>query len=106
MAQIVSACRSGHFGAEPGGKAILVGVPTTLAEINAGDLLVNEKQFIGSIGGSCAPDRDFPRFLEWEDNGDLALDKMVTERFSIDQINEATDALASGKITGRAILEF
>jgi D-arabinose 1-dehydrogenase-like Zn-dependent alcohol dehydrogenase len=31
---------------------------------------------------------------------------MVTERFSIDQINEATDALAAGKITGRAILEF
>ena len=106
MAQIVSACRSGHFGAEAGGKAVLVGVPTTLAEINAGDLLVNEKQFIGSIGGSCAPDRDFPRFLEWEDNGDLALDQMVTERFSIDQINEATDALAAGKITGRAILEF
>jgi Zn-dependent alcohol dehydrogenase len=77
-----------------------------LAEINAGDLLVNEKQFIGSIGGSCAPDRDFPRFLEWEDSGDLALDQMVTERFSIDQINEATDALAAGKITGRAILEF
>jgi D-arabinose 1-dehydrogenase-like Zn-dependent alcohol dehydrogenase len=31
---------------------------------------------------------------------------MVTERFSIDQINEATDALANGKIAGRAILEF
>ena len=56
--------------------------------------------------GSCAPDRDFPRFLEWEDNGDLGLEKMVTERFSIDQINEATDALANGKIAGRAILEF
>ena len=106
MEQILPACRSGHFGAQDGGKAVLVGVPTTTAEINAVDLLVNEKQFIGSIGGSCAPDRDFPRFLEWEDNGDLGLDKMVTERFSIDQINEATDALANGKIAGRAILEF
>lgn len=106
MEQILPACRSGHFGAQDGGKAVLVGVPTTSAEINAVDLLVNEKHFIGSIGGSCAPDRDFPRFLEWEENGDLALDKMVTERFSIDQINEATDALSSGKIAGRAILEF
>ncbi len=106
MEQIVPACRSGHFGARDGGKAVLVGVPSTTAEINAVDLLVNEKQFIGSIGGSCAPDRDFPRFLEWEDNGDLGLEKMVTERFSIDQINEATDALANGKIAGRAILEF
>ncbi len=106
MEQIVPACRSGHFGARNGGKAVLVGVPTTKAEINAVDLLINEKHFIGSIGGSCAPDRDFPRFLEWEENGDLALDKMVTERFSIDQINEATDALANGEIAGRAILEF
>ena len=80
--------------------------PHTKAEINAVDLLINEKHFIGSIGGSCAPDRDFPRFLEWEENGDLALEKMVTERFSIDQINEATDALANGEIAGRAILEF
>ena len=106
MEQIVPACRSGHFGARNGGKAVLVGVPTTKAEINAVDLLINEKHFIGSIGGSCAPDRDFPRFLEWEENGDLALDKLVTERFSIDQINEATDALANGEIAGRAILEF
>ena len=80
--------------------------PSTSAEINATDLLLNEKHFIGSIGGSCSPDRDFPRFLAWEDNGDLALDKMVTERFCIDQINEAADALANGKIAGRAILEF
>ena len=106
MAQIVAACRNGHFGAHAGGKAVLVGVPTTPAELNAVDLLINEKQFIGSIGGSCSPDRDFQRFLEWEDNGDLALDQMVTERFSIDQINEATDALANGEIAGRAILEF
>ena len=106
MEQIVPACRSGHFGSRDGGKAVLVGVPTTKAEINAVDLLINEKHFIGSIGGSCAPDRDFPRFLEWEENGDLALDKMVTERFSIDQINEATAALANGEIAGRAILEF
>ena len=106
MEQIVPACPSGHYGARDGGKAVLVGVPTTKAKINVVDLLMNEKHFIGSIGGSCAPDRDFPRFLEWEENGDLALDKMVTERFSIDQINEATDALANGETAGRAILEF
>ena len=61
MEQILPACRSGHFGAQDGGKAVLVGVPSTSAEINATDLLLNEKHFIGSIGGSCSPDRDFPR---------------------------------------------
>lgn len=106
MEQIIPACRSGHFGATQGGTAVLVGVPTTPVELNAIDVLLNEKQFIGSIGGSCAPDRDFPRFLEWEDNGELNLDAMITARYTLEQINEATDALQSGQIQGRAILEF
>jgi Zn-dependent alcohol dehydrogenase len=106
MEQIVPACRSGHFGACDGGTAVLVGVPTTNVELNAIDILVNEKHFIGSIGGSCAPDRDFPRFLEWHDNGDLDLDAMITERYRLEDINKATHALESGKISGRAILEF
>ena len=106
MEQIVPACRAGHFGARDGGTAVLVGVPTTNVELNAIDMLVNEKHFIGSIGGSCAPDRDFPRFLEWYENGDLDLDALVTARYHIDAINEATEALESGQISGRAILEF
>ncbi|MEQ8858622.1 MAG: zinc-binding dehydrogenase [Pseudomonadales bacterium] len=106
MEQIVPACRSGHFGARDGGTAVLVGVPATTVELNALDMLVNEKHFIGSIGGSCAPDRDFPRFLEWQDNGDLDLDAMVTQRYRLDDINEATTALEQGRIAGRAILEF
>jgi Zn-dependent alcohol dehydrogenase len=105
MEQIVPACRSGHFGARDGGTAVLVGVPGTTVELNAIDVLLNEKHFIGSIGGSCAPDRDFPRFLEWHDNGELDLDALVTQRFTLDEINEATAALAAGRIAGRAILE-
>ena len=106
MEQIVPACRAGHFGACSGGTAVLVGVPNTPVELNAIDVLISEKQFIGSIGGSCAPDRDFPTFLDWHSNGDLDLDAMVTARYSIDDINEATRALEAGEISGRAILEF
>lgn len=106
MEQIVPACRTCHFGEREGGTAVLVGVPSTPVELNAIDVLINEKQFKGSIGGSCAPDRDFPLFLAWHDQGHLPLEEMVTERFSIDQINEATNMLNAGKISGRAILEF
>jgi len=106
MEQIVPAVRSGFFGAEPGGTAVLVGVPSTSVELNASDMLLNEKKFIGSIGGSCSPDRDFPKYLDWYDQGILNLDAMVTERFSLDQINEATTALENGEISGRAILVF
>ena len=106
MEQIVPAARTGFFGAEPGGTAVLVGVPMTPVELNATDVLVNEKKFIGSIGGSCSPDRDFPKYLQWYDEGTLDLDVLVTARYSIDEINEATRALEAGEIAGRAILVF
>jgi Zn-dependent alcohol dehydrogenase len=106
MEQIVPACRAGNFGVHPGGTAVLVGVPMTNVELNAIDVLISEKRFIGSIGGSCAPDRDFPVFLDWFKKGALDLNSMVTARYRIDQINEATTALEKGKISGRAILEF
>jgi Zn-dependent alcohol dehydrogenase len=104
MEQIVAAARSGHFGAKEGGTAVLVGVPGTKPEINALDLLIHEKKFIGSIGGSCHPDRDFPVFLDWHQRGILDLNALVTARYRLDQINEATHALESGQIFGRAIL--
>ena len=106
MEQIVPACRPGHFGVCRGGTAVLVGVPSTTVELNAGEMLGTEKQFCGSIGGSCSPDRDFPMFLDWHAEGHLDLESLVTERYPLEQINEATTALEEGRIAGRAILEF
>lgn len=106
MEQIVPAVRPGRFGARQGGTAVLVGVPQTTVELNAGEILGTEKQFRGSIGGSCCPDRDFAQFLDWHQSGQLDLESLVTERYQIDEINEATTALEEGKITGRSILEF
>ncbi|MGB2331447.1 MAG: hypothetical protein ACPH3H_12165, partial [Pseudomonadales bacterium] len=84
----------------------LVGVPTTGVELDPLDLLMNEKRFIGSIGGSCSPDRDFPRYIQWHQEGTLDLESLVTERFGIEDINSATAALEAGEIQGRAILVF
>lgn len=106
MEQAVPAARDGFFGVAQGGTAVLVGVPTTEMTLNATDLLMHEKRFLGSLGGSCTPDHDFPRYVDWYRTGKLDLDHMVTERFSLDQINEATRALDAGEISGRAILEF
>ena len=106
MEQIVPACRSGHFGACNGGTGVLVGVPGGNVELSAIDILINEKQFIGSFGGSCSPDRDLPTFLEWYEQGQLDLDALVTARYTMEQINDAVAALDAGEIAGRAIIEF
>ena len=47
----------------------MVGVPMEDAVLDAKDLMRNEKKFIGSIGGSCQPDRDLPKYLKWYHDG-------------------------------------
>ena len=109
MGQILRAVRPGLWGVRSGGTAVLVGVPQTELNIPTADIrgmLYGERRLIGSVGGSCQPERDFPMFLAWAEDGALDLDAMVTERFQLSQINEATSALEHGEIFGRAILEF
>jgi len=106
MKQILAACRRGQFRARQGGTAVLVGLPTGKAELNAMDIVVSEKNFRGSFCGSCIPDVDVPRFIDWYRNGQLDLEALVTRRYRLDDINEAVAALESGEILGRAIVEF
>ncbi len=104
MEQIMPAVRGGVIGRSTGGTAVLVGVPQTPVELDARDMLIAEKKYIGSIGGSCRPDRDFPMFLRWYHEGELDLDALVTARYPLDAIIEATEALETGAISGRSIL--
>jgi Zn-dependent alcohol dehydrogenase len=104
--QALGAARAGTFGVAPGGTAVLVAATSLQAEVNAVDMLLLEKSLAGTLGGACRPERDFPLFFEWHRQGVLDLEALVTERYAIERINEATDALAAGRIRGRAILEF
>lgn len=105
MAAMVSAARPGGFG-QQGGTAVLVGVPQASAKLPGMDVLMGQKRILGSLGGSCTPDDDFPRFLTWHDEGVLDLDTLVTQRFAMHEVNEACAALAAGEIAGRAVLDF
>ena len=106
MHQIVEAVRPGDITNTRGGTAVLVGVPDGEASLNVLDLLRGEKRFIGSYGGSCRPDRDFPEFIRWHKEGMLDLDALVTERVKLEDINGATERLRRGEIAGRSIIEF
>lgn len=60
--------------------------------------LISGKQIFGSWGGACYPDQDIPRLAERFFSGDLALQKLITKKYSLGQINEALDDLQSGKV--------
>ena len=106
ITQIIDAARRGHWAEDRGGAAILVGIPTGPVSINPMVLVSGEKRFIGSAGGSCVPEIDFPRFLQWYHDGQLDLDALVTERVKLDDINEIVAELEAGHVTGRAIIDL
>jgi len=106
MEQILLAARPGVIGLRDGGTAVLVGVPHGAAPSIEMRLLFGGKVYRGAPGGSSRPDRDFPTYVRWFKEGKLPLDQLVTRRYTLDEINEACNALERGEVAGRAILAF
>ena len=106
VAQVVRALRSKRWAADERAVAVLVGIPSVAPDIDIGSIMMQEQHLTGSIGGTSHPERDFPIFMDWYRRGDLDLDGLVTQRFALDEINEAVDALDNGQIAGRSILVF
>jgi alcohol dehydrogenase len=60
--------------------------------------LVGEERTVkGSYIGSCVPIRDVPRYVELYRRGRLPVDRLLSERVRLDELNEAFDRLASGR---------
>ncbi|MCX5751945.1 MAG: zinc-binding dehydrogenase [Candidatus Saganbacteria bacterium] len=89
-----------------GGKTILIGNLPSGQKIEIDPFaLICGKQIVGSWGGETNPDIDIPKYVELYLSGKLKLEKMLTHHFSLGQINEAFNALESGR-AGRAIIGF
>ncbi len=106
MTQVAAATRGNRWGVTTGGTAVLVGVPQTPATLDARLMLIGERTFRGSLGGSGVPDRDFPQYVQWYREGKLPLDQLVTRRFTLDTVNDGTRALEHGEILGRSIMVY
>jgi Zn-dependent alcohol dehydrogenase len=104
--QILPSTRGGGPGADNhGGMAVLIGLPGWDITINSRLFVTSQRQYRGSLGATY-PDKDFAMFLRWYQEGKFPLDKLVTRRYKLDEINEACDALKAGEIAGRAIIEY
>lgn len=64
--------------------------------------LIRGKQIRGSWGGSTNPDVDIPKFVDLYLSGRLPLDKLISHRFKLDQINQAFKQFNQGR--GQRIL--
>lgn len=104
--QILPSTKAGGPGADNhGGTAVLIGLPGGDVTINTRLFVTGQRRYIGSLGATY-PDKDFPMFLQWYEEGKFPLDRLITKRYNLDDINEACDSLKSGDILGRSIIEF
>ena len=104
--QIIDSVKPSQWDGQRGGVAAIIGSGIGRQEISTRAMLQGEKTLMGTLGGSCIPEKDFPEFLRWYNEGQLDLDALVTERHSIDGINEAVGRLERGEVFGRSILTF
>ena len=83
-----------------GGTTVAIGLPRADATAAIGhSLLVREERTVrGSFMGSAVPRRDIPRYVELWRNGRLPVDRLVTNHFALEELNEALDALANGEV--------
>ncbi len=62
------------------------------------------KRIEGSWGGDSNPDEDIPLYAELYLQGKMPLEKLITHRYSLDQINKALEDMKAN-LVGRALLK-
>ncbi|ABG94392.1 MULTISPECIES: S-(hydroxymethyl)mycothiol dehydrogenase [Rhodococcus] len=82
------------------GTVVLVGVPTPdmTLEMPLIDFFSRGGSLKSSWYGDCLPERDFPVLVDLYQQGRLPLDKFVTERIKIDEVEAAFHSMHAGEV--------
>ncbi|KAA0020047.1 NDMA-dependent alcohol dehydrogenase [Antrihabitans cavernicola] len=83
-----------------GGTVVITGLaaPEKLTvHVSGLDLTLNEKTIKGALFGSANPQYDIVRLLRLYDSGQLKLDELVTNTYTLEQVNEGYQDLRDGK---------
>ena len=89
-----------------GGKVIMVGMPATGAEsrYEAANFAAVSQSMVGSKMGNVVIKRDIPWMIDLYGQGRLMLDELISQRWSLDQINEAIADTKSGSARRNVIV--
>ncbi len=81
-----------------GGTTVATGLPHPSKQFSvpAVSLVAEERTVKGSYMGSAVPSRDLPRFIALYQAGRLPVDRLLTHRIALDDINAGFDRLADG----------
>jgi Zn-dependent alcohol dehydrogenase len=89
-----------------GGTTVTVGLPSPdrMLSVPALSLVTEERTIKGSYMGSAVPSRDVPRFIALYRAGHLPVDRMLTHRLQLDEINTGFDRLSRAETIRQVVL--
>jgi len=94
--------------ASAGGKLILVGQPDFRQSLTIEGFSKNIKGLTvkDSEGGLTQPSVDIPRYVNLYKSGVLKLHELITNTYSLENINEAIGDMKDGKVVGKCIIKM
>lgn len=89
-----------------GGSTVTVGLPgpQQMLSIPAVSLTAEERTIKGSYMGSAVPSRDIPRYVALYRHGRLPVDRLLSHRLKLDDINVGFDRLKRGEAIRQVVL--
>ena len=90
-----------------GGTTVTAGLPPPDAAlpVNVVSLVGEVRTLKGSYIGTCVPSRDIPRYVALYRQGRLPVDRLMSGKIPLEQINEGFDRLHAGQVV-RQIVTF
>jgi alcohol dehydrogenase len=88
-----------------GGTTVTAGLPppTATFAVPHVNLVAEERTVKGSYIGTCVPARDLPRYVALYKQGKLPVDKLLTHRLGLDDINAGFERLREGKAVRQVV---
>ena len=91
-----------------GGQAILVGVPKMDVMVTLPaffGVVLAEKTIKGCWYGSSNVQKDVPKLIDLYKKGELKLDELISRTITLDEVNEAFDAMKTGEVA-RSVIQY
>ena len=91
-----------------GGNLIIVGITPHDQTTNLPLMLLplHQKSIKGNLYGSISTHDDIPRLVKAAMKNDLKLDKLITNHFKMEDINDVAEAMDKRQIQGRWVCEI
>jgi len=107
MAGAVRAMELAYKITRRGGTTVTAGLPPPGANLPLPlvQLVAEERTVKGSYIGTCVPTRDIPRYIALYRAGRLPVDRLMSGKLKLEEINEGFDRLHEGRAV-RQVIEF